>query len=178
MSGSGAGAIVRIFVLSEWRAESGKPERWLVAITGESLFSSATSATNSSAISAKPAVARKARAGIAVLRPYARLEQLGPSDGSGRVGPWAYGAEESVRPGRRRKGQKRLKPWLLPQASGEERYLVAGGSLVREGGSRSAPRSARCCKPSKAQVKPEPASSAAIADEAVGRPEERMRVAE
>src|SRR5262245_9804967 len=98
MSGSGAGAMVRIFVLSEWIAESGNPERWLVVITGESLFSSAASATNSSAISAKPATARKPRAGIAVLRTRAPWEQLGKSHGAGRVGPWAYATLPSERP--------------------------------------------------------------------------------
>src|SRR5262249_11006116 len=93
-----AGAMVRIFVLSEWRAESGKPERWLVTITGESLFSSAASETNRSAISAKPATARKPSAGIAVLRPHVPLEQLGKSVGAGRVGPWAYVALRSEGP--------------------------------------------------------------------------------
>jgi hypothetical protein len=65
MSGSGAGAAVRIRISLECRGGSGRPERWLVTITGESFFSRVASATNSSATSIKPATERKMSAGIA-----------------------------------------------------------------------------------------------------------------
>jgi hypothetical protein len=48
------------------RRTSGRPERWLVTIGGEP-GSSVAFATNSNAISAKPATAKKARAGIAAV---------------------------------------------------------------------------------------------------------------
>src|SRR5262249_9144897 len=68
----------RVRVLAQWCEflshrgcqGAGRPERWLVTITGE-LFSSVASATNSSATSTKPTAARKARAGIAAFRLHA-----------------------------------------------------------------------------------------------------------
>src|SRR5215467_11890213 len=64
MSGAGAGASVRIFVVL-WYWGSGRPVRWLVTIAGEPLFfSSFASATNSNAVRTKPATATNMRAGI------------------------------------------------------------------------------------------------------------------
>ena len=68
MSGAGAGAVVTFRIalgfIESGRQDSGKPTRLLVTIGGEP-GSSVLSATNSSAISAKPTIARNVRAGIA-----------------------------------------------------------------------------------------------------------------
>jgi hypothetical protein len=63
--GAGAGAALEVCATSG-RRTSGRPERWLVTIGGEP-GSSVAFATNSNAISAKPATAKKARAGIAAF---------------------------------------------------------------------------------------------------------------
>src|SRR5262249_34772877 len=67
-------------VLAQWEEVlshshgAGRPVRWLVTITGESLGSSVASATNSNASSTEPTTAKKARTGIGAFRlhgPYA-----------------------------------------------------------------------------------------------------------
>src|SRR5215510_2766323 len=65
LSGAGAGAALEVCATSG-RRTSGRPERWLVTMGGEP-GSSVSFATNSNAISAKPATAKKARAGIAAF---------------------------------------------------------------------------------------------------------------
>src|SRR5262245_44732856 len=75
MSGAGAGSVVRVFIAFalSYRG-AGRPVRWLVTITGESLGSSVASATNSNASSTEPTTAKKARTGIGAFRlhgPYA-----------------------------------------------------------------------------------------------------------
>jgi hypothetical protein len=90
MSGAGAGAVVRFRIVSGLESGCqgvGRPTRLLVTIGGE-LGSSVASATNSSAISAKPATARKMRAGIAAFQhdPSTR-SNLGQTVAIGRVGP-------------------------------------------------------------------------------------------
>ena len=67
---SGAGAGVAISVCIAGRRGSGKPERWLVIITGDP-GSSVASATNSNAISTKPATTKKLKTGIAAFRVHA-----------------------------------------------------------------------------------------------------------
>jgi hypothetical protein len=91
MSGAGAGAVVR-FRIAPGSIESGcqgfgRPTRLLVTIGGE-LGSSVASATNSTAISAKPTNARKVRAGIAAFQHGpSTLRMLCQTDATGRVGP-------------------------------------------------------------------------------------------
>ena len=55
---SGAGALLKICTASGGWGVSGKPERWLVTITGELFLSNVASARNSNATNTDPVTAK------------------------------------------------------------------------------------------------------------------------